>query len=217
MLKELGFVTAWHLTDIGNLESIAQHGLLSRADVSRKEISHIKVGWEGIVHTRPTVSQDYVLSFVKPQNEFVYGRRDNHHSLHKDAQGLCLLELDLESAIRENWHLALVSSGNLAKRKFPAQIGHLFQFEEILNLHVFLGEKFELNEMNANSLMAEVLLPSPVKVDSIRNIWVKDAESEKKILAVLSDAPVVVLPELFNRGFKFSSQAIENFSKRSPF
>jgi hypothetical protein len=213
MLRKLGLVTAWHITDIDNLESISKNGLLSRADIEKRQLPFRQVGWESIVESRP-VGKENVLSFVTPYNGFAYGRHENHLRYHPNSRGLCLLEIDLDTAIGWRMTKTLISSGNIAKTRIPARIENIAKFEEVLIWNAFLNPQPDSSEVTQNALMSEILLPAPVPIRAIRCIWVENQTIAGLIKQKLPSAPIRLCDGLFQPGFKLGGAAFENFAER---
>lgn len=181
MFDEAGLFTAWHLTDIDNLESIAKHGLLSMDGVKAAGIKLHEVGWSGIRATRDTAAK--VLTFVQPYNRFIQGRFDWHLHQHPTSKGLCLLEIDLRVALTGRLDAAEITSGNIATTSAHVRRGPLDKFRGVLEWEPLLASmSLRIRAISSSTAdqqktagQAEILLPEPIPPTAIRRVWISPA------------------------------------------
>lgn len=211
MLKKYRFTTAWHMTDIDNVVSILKYGLLSLQAVNERNIELREVGWSSIRDTRPEESRDKVLSFVMPYNRFMERRPRNHRQYHPESKGLCLLEIDLEIALKNRLSTCLVSNGILSKKKFHVRVEPIDNLLNVIDWHVMLDPNFERNEENDFYAQAEILLPNPIPVESIRRFWVADQAAHNSVKKLNENLDVRVAAEYFDKCEKLPPPAVENF------
>lgn len=210
MFAEFGFVTVWHLTDVGNLKSILEHGLLARKDLEYKKLNFEPVGMAKIVASRPERTQDMVLTFVIPYNAFIRGRVRYHKPYHPNSRGLALLEIDLQSSILGREDSCFISNGNLAKQKIETKIGKLNDFVNMLNWNAML-DRYQENEHHTFGAQAEVLIPSPISPSSIRRVWVENQTSVDFLESNEIAIPVFAAEEFFANQVRIPAPAIHNF------
>ena len=175
LFHQYDFLTAWHLTDIGNLQSISTHGLMSRAATERLGIAVHEVGWKPIADQRSEWA-DYVLSFVTPHNKFTFGRIEYHHIQNKQSLGLALIEIDLMRVFDLHGGEALISNGLLSKKSMPKVVADIEHFEDTLDWHAMLDRSAIKTEDILFSRGAEILFPQTISASCIRSIWFPGAE-----------------------------------------
>lgn len=69
ILKELEIKSLWHVTDFRNLESILEHGLLSRNDCKAKGIEYIDSSNQEVHRKRENDLEEDWRKEVKKENE----------------------------------------------------------------------------------------------------------------------------------------------------
>jgi hypothetical protein len=211
ILKKWRLVTAWHMTDVDNLNSILEQGLLSIEQVRRKGISLTEVGWDQIRNTRPESSKDKVLAFVNPYNSFTRNRPYYHKKYHPNTRGLCLIEIDLLEAVEGRAGELLISNGILSKRKLPIKMDGIEDIASILNFHVMLDRSFEHNELNDFAAHSELLLPSPIDQNVFRRVWFPDKKLEAEFADSILAGRIKCAEDYFSSGSPLPSPAVENF------
>lgn len=210
--ESFDFVTAWHLTDVNNIESIADLGLFSRAHLQETSTPVFEVGWDEIIHQR-TEWMRYVLTFVTPYNPFTYGRIDWHQVYHPDSRGLCLIEIDLRAALTSSLGVTLVSSGNLAKTRITPNVESVENFLNVLDWHSMLDRNVEKSEQVNFARSAEILFPESIPPTAIRSIWVPGSLHEQIWKNPRIKFPVHVGDNLFLRKQPLPSPARHNFTR----
>ena len=217
MVSSDGLKTAWHLTDIANLQTIATEGLLSMETVRQRKLPVQEVGWDGIRNRRATGHQ--VLTFVQPYNIFVRGRIERHQSLHPNGIGLCLLEIDLAAATVGREDHAEITSGNSAKRRLPVSRGPLSRFVDVLDWGPLLAScdsrMATLDESSSEERdhagQSEILLPSPVPASAIRRVWIGEESKKHVLTSGLRKFQSPVAQRFFHMRGRLPALAEENF------
>ena len=213
LLRKYNFVTAWHLTDIGNLPSIVEHGLLARNVVTNQGIHANEVGSTEIVKTRKEWS-DYALTFVTPYNKFIFNRPYWHHQQHPNSPGLCLLELDLILAVDLAEQEVKISSGLLSKTTFKPEVGPIDKFEDILDWHALLDKNEQKTESVLFARGAEVLFPNLISASCIRRVWIPGQSETHKFNELQTGLQAELGESLFKKSVLLPSPALHNFQKR---
>ena len=216
MFTELGLTTAWHLTDVDNLPSIAAFGLRSRNALSVGRIPFNEVGWDHIVNSRPS-GHDAVLTFMTPRNKFVHGRHMRHAQQHPRSRGLCLLEIDIRVASRGEPDRVTVTSGNVAKKTIPVAMATLPHFEEVINWNAHLNWACAETDVIANARMAEIHFPDPVPATAIRHVMVATQSVAEIARKHWNLSEVLTVDGLLAEGFSLPTACRQNFSVRNAY
>lgn len=215
-LEYFDFVTAWHLTDVANVPSILDKGILSRHKVAEIGIQFSKVGWDKIVETRPEDIQNFVLCFVTPYNPFVLRALQRKNWYNKESKGLALLEIDLKTITGDDPNRYFVSNGNFAKKNLIVVRSALGNFLEILNWHSMLDTEKRFDENSDFHLQAEIHVPERISQFAIRNIWVDSQHSANNLNGIPQRFPVRTAENFFASGTPLPSPARENFKQITP-
>lgn len=103
-LQEYGIQALWYVTHLANLVSIVEHGILSRAEICRKNLQFEDISnWE--VQRRRICYHDYVPLFLVPHTPMLY----NCWRIHGGA--IAVVEVDIQIA---DFRSVKFSDGNIA-------------------------------------------------------------------------------------------------------
>ena len=175
----------YHLTDIENLESIFEHGLLSREELDQSnKIGYSDVADQEIIKKRKELGLERHVPFhFFTKNPFDYavikGSRDKE---------FVLIALRRTIAKSRNWKIVtrhpLASSG--------VEVLGYDEGMKTINWDCMNQRNFMEDEECKSICMAECLSPKPVSASDFLNISVKNVDQQKKVNSLAKSAGLSV-------------------------
>tara|TARA_B110000196_G_C21131100_1_gene658504 strand:+ start:1554 stop:2171 length:618 start_codon:yes stop_codon:yes gene_type:complete len=174
----------YHLTDIENLESIFEHGLLSREELDQSDkIGYTDVADQEIIKKRKELGlESHVPFHFFTKNPFDYAAvRGN-----KD-KGFVLIALRRTLAKSRGWTIVtrhpLASSG--------VEVLSYDEGMQVINWDCMNKRDFDDDDCKS-ICMAECLSPKPVSASDFLNISVKNVDEQKKVRNLAKSANISV-------------------------
>ncbi len=189
MLQDWTVNGFFYITDVDNLLSICEHGILSHNEIESRNIEHYSVADENVQELREDkvvdISglplHDYANLYINPRNPTMFEVKN---------EDICVLGIRWDVALIKG---AIVTDGNAASnetRFYQSPEG----FDDIGDQRL----KYILNTRNWRKggsrekylkrvLNAELLVPQRVPPEYIDRVYTKDQDDESRVMELLPD------------------------------
>ncbi len=174
------FAQVFHLTDLANLAGIVAHGVLCRAELSRRRIGFGDVADAGILEGRSAHGLDACVPFhFFPKNPFD-GR------VMKDRPGTVFVLLAVSRATARAQHWRVIPRHPLSDRETPQVLAWDAGLAAIDWIKMEPGPKRDYHDADIRrACMAEALGPSCVPLADVQSIYVHDEKVQTVVLNLL--------------------------------
>lgn len=184
-----------YITDLRNLPSIIQLGLLSYEKASR--ITHHSVAMDEIqtIHTGKTVPggrplHQYANLYFSARNPMMYKRKDQHRNI-------CVLRID--SSVLD-LPKAIVCNGNAASQYTwfrPVNTGLAHLDAELIFSRDWRHPDIRVYYQQRSAKCAELLIPDKLDPSYITGIYVSCAENKDNLSKDYPDTPIMLEADMF--------------------
>lgn len=172
-LNNKGIENLYHFTNVKNINSIMENGILSRNELDKIKEELDKIEYECFDNDRADCHKDYISLSIEHHN---YKMLHSRYPCDKDKENMAILELDTSILTEEN--IKMKCSVENAACNSGANIKDLNE-ENFNELYYTDGRADNLNKKYPTNPQAEILIKDKIDSKYIKNVYFYSEEAKK--------------------------------------